>query len=164
MTSFGYIIVVSCIISLNLNCILQLKQFYNIATKFSCRKKCYYFWWSTWLVKVWGLRIKHIFDTHIYIYTYIYWRKVQVHFMILLRTFLSSKYGKTRVWMMEILRNECLNVNCHLHMNLMLLKWNVIGAQSTYAHYIGAQRVACQLYKCNIYRKISKISCTTSRN
>ena len=28
----------SCIISLNLNCILQLKQFYNIATKVSCRK------------------------------------------------------------------------------------------------------------------------------
>ena len=49
MTSFGYIIVDSCIISLNLNCILQLKQFYNIATKVSCRKKCYYFWWSTWL-------------------------------------------------------------------------------------------------------------------
>ena len=24
-------------------------QFYNIATKVSCRKKCYYFWWSTWL-------------------------------------------------------------------------------------------------------------------
>ena len=40
----------SCIISLNLNCVLQLKQFYNKATKFSCRKKCYYFWWSTWLV------------------------------------------------------------------------------------------------------------------
>ena len=40
----------SCIISLHLNCILQLKQFYNIATKVSCRKKCYYFWWSTWLL------------------------------------------------------------------------------------------------------------------
>ena len=41
----------SCIISLNLNCILQLKQFNNIATKVSCRKKCYYFWWSTWLIR-----------------------------------------------------------------------------------------------------------------
>ena len=41
----------SCIISLNLNCILQLKQFYNIATKVSYRKKCYYFWSSTWLLK-----------------------------------------------------------------------------------------------------------------
>ena len=40
----------SRIISLNLNCILQLKQIYNIATKVSCRKKCYYFWWSTWLL------------------------------------------------------------------------------------------------------------------
>ena len=28
---------------------MQLKQFYNIATKVSSRKKCYYFWWSTWL-------------------------------------------------------------------------------------------------------------------
>ena len=52
MTSFGYIIVDSCIISLNLDYILQLKQFYNKATKVSCRKKCYYFWWSTWLLYV----------------------------------------------------------------------------------------------------------------
>ena len=29
---------------------MQLKQFYNIATKVSSRKKFYYFWWSTWLV------------------------------------------------------------------------------------------------------------------
>ena len=29
---------------------MQLKQFYNIATKVSSRKKCYYFWWSTWLL------------------------------------------------------------------------------------------------------------------
>ena len=29
----------ACIISFNLNCIMQSKQFYNIATKFSCRKK-----------------------------------------------------------------------------------------------------------------------------
>ena len=28
---------------------MQLKQFYNIATKVSSRKKCHYFWWSTWL-------------------------------------------------------------------------------------------------------------------
>ena len=40
----------SCIISFNLNCIMQLMQFYNIATKVSSRKKCYYFLWSTWLV------------------------------------------------------------------------------------------------------------------
>ena len=40
-----------CIISLNLNCSMELKQFYNIATKFSSRKKCYYFWWSTWLIR-----------------------------------------------------------------------------------------------------------------
>ena len=43
MTSLGYIMVDSCIISFNLNCIMQLKQFYNIATKVSSRKKCYYF-------------------------------------------------------------------------------------------------------------------------
>ena len=49
MTSYGYIIVDSCIISFNLNFIMQLKQFYYIATKVSSRKKCYYFWWSTWL-------------------------------------------------------------------------------------------------------------------
>ena len=41
-------------ISLNMNCILQLKQFYNKATKVSCRKKCYYFWWSTWLLSMTG--------------------------------------------------------------------------------------------------------------
>ena len=29
---------------------MQLKKFYNIATKVSSRKKCYYFWWSPWLV------------------------------------------------------------------------------------------------------------------
>ena len=29
---------------------MQLKQFYYIATKVSSRKKCYYFWWSTWLL------------------------------------------------------------------------------------------------------------------
>ena len=52
VTSYGYIIVDSCKISFNLNCIMQLKQFYNIVTKVSSRKKCYYFWWSTWLVTV----------------------------------------------------------------------------------------------------------------
>ena len=35
---------------MNLNCIMQLKQFYYTATKVSSRKKCYYFWWSTWLL------------------------------------------------------------------------------------------------------------------
>ena len=34
----------------NLNCIMPLKQFYTISTKVSSRKKCYYFWWSTWLL------------------------------------------------------------------------------------------------------------------
>ena len=29
---------------------MQLKQFYDIATKVSSRKKCYYFWWSPWLL------------------------------------------------------------------------------------------------------------------
>ena len=29
---------------------MQLKQFYDIAAKISSRKKCYYFWWSTWLL------------------------------------------------------------------------------------------------------------------
>ena len=38
-------------ISLNLNCIMQLKQLYNIATKVSSRKLCYNVWWSTWMVK-----------------------------------------------------------------------------------------------------------------
>ena len=38
------------LIWLNLNCVMQLKQFYNIAIKVSSRKKCYYFWWSTWLI------------------------------------------------------------------------------------------------------------------
>ena len=40
----------SCIISFNLNCIMLLKQFFDIAIKVSSRKKCYYFWWSTWLL------------------------------------------------------------------------------------------------------------------
>ena len=30
---------------------MKFKQFYNIATKVSSRKKCYYFWWSTWLLR-----------------------------------------------------------------------------------------------------------------
>ena len=51
MISYGYIIVDSCIISFDFNCIMQLKQFYDIATKVSSRKKCYYFGWSTWLGK-----------------------------------------------------------------------------------------------------------------
>ena len=29
---------------------MQLKQFYYKATNVSSRKKCYYFWWSTWLI------------------------------------------------------------------------------------------------------------------
>ena len=37
VTSEGYIIVDSYIISFNLNCIMQLKQFYNIATKVSTK-------------------------------------------------------------------------------------------------------------------------------
>ena len=44
MTFYDYIIVDSCIISFNLNCIMQFKQFYDIATKVSLRKTCYYFW------------------------------------------------------------------------------------------------------------------------
>ena len=47
---YRYIIVDLCITSFNLNYIMQLKQFYNIATKVSSRKKCYYVWWSTWLI------------------------------------------------------------------------------------------------------------------
>ena len=50
MTSYGYIIVDLCIISFDLKCIMQFNQLYNIATKVSSRKKCYYFWWSTWLI------------------------------------------------------------------------------------------------------------------
>ena len=52
MSSYGYIIVDLCISSFDLNCIMQLMQFYNIATTVSSRKKCYYFWWSTWLYTV----------------------------------------------------------------------------------------------------------------
>ena len=40
----------SCMISFNLNCIMLLKQFFDIAFKVSSRKKRYYFWWSTWLL------------------------------------------------------------------------------------------------------------------
>ena len=29
---------------------MQLKLFYNITTKVNSRKKCYYSWWSTWLI------------------------------------------------------------------------------------------------------------------
>ena len=41
VTSYIYIRMDLCIIAFNLNCIMQLKQFYNIATKVSSRKKCY---------------------------------------------------------------------------------------------------------------------------
>ena len=37
MTSYGYNIVDSCIISFDLNFIMELKQFYNIATKVSSK-------------------------------------------------------------------------------------------------------------------------------
>ena len=37
--SYGYIIVKSCMLSFNLNCIMLLKQSYNIASKVSSRKK-----------------------------------------------------------------------------------------------------------------------------
>ena len=83
MTSYGYITVDSCIISFNLNFIMQLKQFCYIATKVSSRKKCYYFWWSTWLLKstsTWNiekidLRLQYKFhvlfhDTHKNIHVY----------------------------------------------------------------------------------------------
>ena len=49
MTFYGCIIMDSCIISFNFNCIMQLKQFWNTFTKVSSTKKCYYFWWSPWL-------------------------------------------------------------------------------------------------------------------
>ena len=52
MTSYGYIIGDSYEISFDFDCIMQLKQYYNIATKVSGRKMCYYFWWSTWPFKV----------------------------------------------------------------------------------------------------------------
>ena len=47
VTSCGYMIVDTCMIPLNLNFIMQLKQFYNIATTVSSNKMCYYFWWFT---------------------------------------------------------------------------------------------------------------------
>ena len=34
---------------------MQLKHFYNVATKVSSRKKCYYFWWSTRLLSILNL-------------------------------------------------------------------------------------------------------------
>ena len=51
MASYGYIIVDLCLLSLHLNCIMQLKQFYNIATKVSSKKRATTFgdqpyWWS----------------------------------------------------------------------------------------------------------------------
>ena len=52
VASYDYIIVDSCIISFKWNCIMELKQLYNIATEVSSRKKCHYFWWSTWLVSM----------------------------------------------------------------------------------------------------------------
>ena len=38
VTSYGYIIVALCIISFNMNRIMQLKQLFNISTKVSGRK------------------------------------------------------------------------------------------------------------------------------
>ena len=53
LTSYGYVIVNSCITSFHLNCIMQLKQIYNIATQVSSRKSAATFgylpdWWSLW--------------------------------------------------------------------------------------------------------------------
>ena len=36
----------------NLSFIMQLKQLFYIATKVCSRKRCYYIWWSTWLINV----------------------------------------------------------------------------------------------------------------
>ena len=51
VTSYGYIIVDSCIISFNLSCIMQLKQFNNIAIKVCSRESATTFgdlhdWWG----------------------------------------------------------------------------------------------------------------------
>ena len=55
MTSYGYIIIIkvdSCMIWFHFDCIMQLKKSYHIATNVCSRKKCYYFWWSPWLLMV----------------------------------------------------------------------------------------------------------------
>ena len=55
MTSYGYfimIIVDSCMIRFHFDCIMQLKKSYHITTNVCSRKKCYYFWWSPWLLNV----------------------------------------------------------------------------------------------------------------
>ena len=50
---------------------MQLKQFYNIATKVSSRKKCYYFWWSTWLIS-----LKNWYESHFRITSPLYWDSI----------------------------------------------------------------------------------------
>ena len=46
------IIVDSCMIRFHFDCIMQLKKSYHITTNVCSRKKCYYFWWSPWLLNV----------------------------------------------------------------------------------------------------------------
>ena len=53
MTSHGYIIMIivdSCMIWFDCDCIMQLKKSNHIVTNVCSRKKCYYFWWSPWLL------------------------------------------------------------------------------------------------------------------
>ena len=73
MTSYGYIAVDSCIILINLNYIMQLKQFYNIATKVSSRKSATTFGdlpdWSMLSTMSCDREVKgqHVYDGTIYI-------------------------------------------------------------------------------------------------
>ena len=47
---------------------MQLKQFYDIATKLSSRKKCYFIWWSTWLITVMLYYILYVETTIVIFY------------------------------------------------------------------------------------------------
>ena len=52
----------SCIISFNLNCIMELKLSYNIAIKVNSRKRVLLLWWSTWLYSEGLIRDMGYFD------------------------------------------------------------------------------------------------------
>ena len=133
IASCGYIIMDLCIISFSLNCIVQLKQFYNIATKVSSRKKCYYFWWSTWLLmflifndslsSYWSIK-------NINIVTYFKWNTIPLYAVTLHSNFPNDWRVFTAqldaIFMQADVKWKCQMVFCPVLIYISWSMWDII--------------------------------------
>ena len=125
-----------CIVSLNMNCIMQLKQFYDIGTKVSSRKKCYYFWWSTWLI------IGDSVNQHreYYIDTWLHQRETTgckyPSTPRLMRRFCYTAV-EVRVWISNYIQQKITNVITHLCPNFSkpILVKELLGRQIRLEYY-----------------------------